>query len=427
MPASSSEGAHIAVLMHDGFYGAGTGAGYANRAFLQVLTRARRPGTALLIMPVHLTSSSREYDPAWHQDTLRLLDQPDVRILPADNGTAGRVRFGGLTAFRHLGAQAASALTRTLAIGTGPLAIFAFDVPFLGVPPLLPPSLARHLVVIPRSTALLHDPGNTARVDFERLGLLTTADQGGRVAAISAHMRQHLHYEYGIPEQALTDLADGLTAADQDFAAPDPALLPRQARDGFILAMGRAQPYKGWDDLIEALHQLRQRRIQPPHAILAAVAEEPEPTPYQRHLAGKAAMLGLDVTVMTRFDHRIRGLLTHPALKAVVVPSRTEPFGRIPLEAYAAGAAPVVATTAGGLAGQVIDTVTGYTAQPANPASLAEAIRRALATSEQDRERMRTRGRELLYARFDHASSATTFLRHVAPWALPSADPARTA
>jgi glycosyltransferase involved in cell wall biosynthesis len=30
--------------------------------------------------------------------------------------------------------------------------------------------------------------------------------------------------------------------------------------------------------------------------------------------------------------------------------SRAEPFGRIPLEAYAAGASPVIATTAGGLA-----------------------------------------------------------------------------
>ena len=59
-----------------------------------------------------------------------------------------------------------------------------------------------------------------------------------------------------------------------------------------------------------------------------------------------------------------------------MIPSRSEPFGRVPLEAYAAGAAPVVATTAGGLAEQVIDGVTGFTAAPADPVSLAAAIER---------------------------------------------------
>jgi glycosyltransferase involved in cell wall biosynthesis len=65
----------------------------------------------------------------------------------------------------------------------------------------------------------------------------------------------------------------------------------------------------------------------------------------------------------------------------VIVASRAEPFGRIPLEAYAAGASPVVATTAGGLAEVVTEGSTGYTALPADPRSLAAAIRRALAAT----------------------------------------------
>jgi hypothetical protein len=69
----------------------------------------------------------------------------------------------------------------------------------------------------------------------------------------------------------------------------------------------------------------------------------------------------------------LRTLLIHPAPAAVVVPSRAEPFGRIPLEAFVAGAAPVVATTAGGLAELVTDQ-TGYSARPADAASLADAL-----------------------------------------------------
>ncbi len=97
------------------------------------------------------------------------------------------------------------------------------------------------------------------------------------------------------------------------------------------------------------------------------MAEDTHPTSYQRHLARRIKAGHLDATLITRFDPALRSLRPHPDLAAVVVPSRAEPFGRIPLEAFVAGAAPVVATTAGGLASLVID---GYTANPADPPSL---------------------------------------------------------
>jgi len=87
----------------------------------------------------------------------------------------------------------------------------------------------------------------------------------------------------------------------------------------------------------------------------------------------------LNVTWHTSFSPGFRSLLTQAGLAAVIVPSRAEPFGRIPLEAYAAGASPVVATTAGGLSEIVTEGGTGYTASPADPGSLASAISRALA------------------------------------------------
>jgi hypothetical protein len=53
--------------------------------------------------------------------------------------------------------------------------------------------------------------------------------------------------------------------------------------------------------------------------------------PYQRHLINRVSDLGLNAEVITRFSPAVRDLLTHPALRAVVVPSRAEPFGRIPI------------------------------------------------------------------------------------------------
>ena len=113
-----------------------------------------------------------------------------------------------------------------------------------------------------------------------------------------------------------------------------------------------------------------------------------------------------------------RSLLAHPALAAVIVPSRAEPFGRIPLEAYAADASPVIATTAGGLAEIVTESRTGYTAAPADPRSLARAISRALAASPAQRRRLLDAGRQLTRDRFDYQANVTAFLNAVAPWAV---------
>lgn len=182
--------------------------------------------------------------------------------------------------------------------------------------------------------------------------------------------------------------------------------------------MGRAQPYKGWDDLLDAL-ALRKNRTPPvPPVLLAAVTEDAGPSVYQQHLARRIEQEGLPVSLRTRFDHRIRDLLAHPLLRAVVVPSQSEPFGRIPLEAFAAGTAPVVATTAGGLAAQVLDGITGYTTPPSDPRGLARALDRALASTAADRARLSQAARDLAFKRHDHEAVLLTTLRNSAPWAL---------
>jgi len=319
-------------------------------------------------------------------------------------------------AFEHLAGSTAAALRATLP-ETGHAAVILFDVPFLGVPPLLPAALLPAVAVVPRSTGPLHDPAGHDRIQFERDGLSYLSRHGGRVAAISQFMRQHLIRDFGVRDAALLDLPDGLTPQEWQPQPGSPPALPPAALGGFLLALGRAQPYKGWDDLIDALAILRRQGRPVPHAVLAAVTDQAEPTDYQRQLAHRVQGLGLDATLLTRFDPGIRALLGHPALRAAVIPSRTEPFGRVPLEAYAAGAAPIVVTTAGGLAEQVIDGVTGLTAAPADPASLARAMDRALSLTGAERDQMRAAGRQLARTRFDHTRAVRYFLHEFAPWA----------
>ncbi|MBC6468657.1 glycosyltransferase [Actinomadura alba] len=77
---------------------------------------------------------------------------------------------------------------------------------------------------------------------------------------------------------------------------------------------------------------------------------------------------------------------------------------------------PVIATTAGGLAELVTDQ-TGYSARPADPASLADALARALAADTADRARLRAAGRHLA-ATYDYDRIVHRFLCDIAPWTM---------
>ncbi|MFI9386697.1 glycosyltransferase [Kutzneria sp. NPDC052558] len=391
----------VVLAIHDGFYGCGTGAGYANRAFLDVLVDTLPADIRLVVLPVRLSKANPERQEDWHRDVRARLRRAEV--FPVDNGTDGLDRWGELANFRRLAEDAGRILHNEV---PDPLLVLAFDVPFLGLATVLPPPLVRRLVLVPRSSGALHTPWDRERIAWERAAMARAAEHGGRIAAISGYMRRHLRTEYGVPAAAMIDLRDGLV--DEDRPMPTTATLPP-----FVLAMGRAEPYKGFDDLLDAVEILRTQGF--PHLVLAATTERDTPTPYQRQLRERVARLGIDATVIDRFGPEVRGLLTHPRLRAVVVPSRVEPFGRIPVESFLAGAGPVVSTTAGGLAEQVLDGVTGYTAPPGDPARLAAAIRRALRADEPTRRRLRDAGRDLVRRRFDHREAIHAFLAAQAP------------
>ncbi|MFJ5740115.1 glycosyltransferase family 4 protein [Streptomyces microflavus] len=422
------ESGAVVVALHDGFFGCGTGAGHSNRRVLELLDDVLAPHLELIVLPVRLERDSEHFDAAWHRQVRQSLDRSGrtVRIVPVDNGTGGRRRFGGLGAFNGLTAAAVREIAAVRPQFERGL-VLLLDVPFLSVAAELEQRPGWGTLVLPRSSAALHCPQHTRRVEWERESLARAAAAGARIGAISRAMRRHLVQDLGVNAAAVVDLVNGLTEQDRDFTpGRGGELLPADAAGaGFWFAMGRAVPRKGLMDLLQALVLLRGRGQQLERLVLAAVGESDELTDHQRELAAYAAEHALPVTLLTRFSAEVRQLLAHPALRMVVVPSRVEPFGRIPLEAYAAGAVPVVATTAGGLAEQVEDSVTGFTAAPGDVPGLADALARAAAADDRTRARMRAAGQERLRA-FDYRRNLGGALRTIAPWSLrPAPSPRR--
>jgi len=141
-----------------------------------------------------------------------------------------------------------------------------------------------------------------------------------------------------------------------------------------VVVAGRLSHEKGVDILIEAMAELRNDKGH--RANLLIYGDGPERTNIERmiserKLADRIKMMGFIRDVRPPFG----------AMEFLVVPSRSEGFPLVLLEAWAQGA-PVVATPVGGLPDLIDDNVNGLLAESVSPAALAHAIARALSMSD---------------------------------------------
>lgn len=143
------------------------------------------------------------------------------------------------------------------------------------------------------------------------------------------------------------------------------AHLDSQEKTFKIVAIGRLAKEKGFDILIDAIRILIERGVK---ARCDIFGEGPE----RAKLASQISKYGLNSIVQLKGVHdNVRRLL--PLYDLLVVPSRTESFGIVVLEAYDAGI-PVIASDIPGVKEIVQDGKTGLLFTPCDSESLAQKI-----------------------------------------------------
>ena len=169
------------------------------------------------------------------------------------------------------------------------------------------------------------------------------------------------------------------------FAPPPGGMAGREAAKAalglagkrVLLFVGRLQPLKGVDTALEALAHLRAwRRLAPDDAVLLIVggASGAGGTGEPERLARLAGSLGIaDAVRFIPAQPHDRLPAYYQAADACLVPSHTESFGLVALEAQACGT-PVVGAAVGGLRSIVRHGRTGYLVQPGASGALAERI-----------------------------------------------------
>lgn len=149
-----------------------------------------------------------------------------------------------------------------------------------------------------------------------------------------------------------------------------------------LLFVGRLQPHKGPDVAVRALAEALARDPAGTEDVMLAIVGGPSGTGHGAEVArlmDLAGALGVEERVMLfppQPQVRLAGF--YAAAEAVLVPSRSESFGLVALEAQACGV-PVVAAAVGGLRYVVDDGVSGHLVEGHDPADHAERILRILA------------------------------------------------
>ena len=144
-----------------------------------------------------------------------------------------------------------------------------------------------------------------------------------------------------------------------------------------ILFVGRIEPLKGVDTLIEAMSGLKLKESRSFH--LAIIGGDPAVSPEEMsaemaRLQKLCDDLGLDQSVIF-LGKRDQDKLPYyySAAEVLVMPSHYESFGMVALEAMACGT-PVIASEVGGLAYLVRDGETGFTIPDQEPEALCEKL-----------------------------------------------------
>ncbi|GAB3624651.1 hypothetical protein GCM10027418_27360 [Mariniluteicoccus endophyticus] len=228
----------------------------------------------------------------------------------------------------------------------------------------VPVATSFHSVAAPPGAGL--DAGEPAESPRRIPGEQRCVDGSAALITISRAEAATLAERYGAPLEKIRVVAPGV---DHDVFTP---AAPVGGDDPYLLFAARLQPLKGVDLVVEALGLLAADRC--PRLVVAGEVSD-DFASYHRDIEAAVADHGLTdrVSYAGSLPRSEFAALMRDA-RALVVPSRSETFGLVALEAAACGT-PVIASDAGGLREAVADGRSGWLV-PRESARWAAAIDR---------------------------------------------------
>jgi glycosyltransferase involved in cell wall biosynthesis len=209
------------------------------------------------------------------------------------------------------------------------------------------------------------------------------------LALAPSHVRALVDIE-GLPEEKFTVIPNGVDTVRYHPGREDGLRGEFGFADGDVVftTVASLKPVKGVDVLVAAIEPALERNERLRFLIVGDGPDRGVLEERARGFGGRVVFAGIRDDV-----ERI-----YRASDAVVLPSRSEAFPNVALEAMASGL-PVIATAVGSVR-DIVDDDTAVVVPPQDPAALAAAVTE-LGADAARRERMGRRGREVVEERHD--------------------------
>ncbi|HRI62636.1 MAG TPA: glycosyltransferase family 4 protein [Polyangium sp.] len=265
----------------------------------------------------------------------------------------------------------------------------------------LPSAVAERLTA-PSRGAL--DYGKLFSLVLQSRRLITDADV---VITVNPREAELLRAKY--PSLRVEYIPHGVPCARymRDHRDSAEQFLPAIRGKTVVLLVGRIDSVKNQGFLVECWPEVRRRL---PDAVLVLVGPATD-LEYQRQVQTRIRALGLESSVflvgqLSADDLRLIGLFQ--TARVFVLPSSSEPFGLVLLEAWAAGC-PVIASATSGAKLLVRDAENGFLFEPGNTHSFLQAFERTFENDER-RKALGYAGQCMVQAHFDSTAMARRVL-----------------
>jgi D-inositol-3-phosphate glycosyltransferase len=205
------------------------------------------------------------------------------------------------------------------------------------------------------------------------------------IAATPAELSQ-LQFLYHADSSRITVIPPGVDTCHFYPIPEDEAreFIGAPTSGSMLLFVGRIEPLKGLDILLEAIVIMRKKGVfhDSPFYLSVIGGDPPESAEMMSEEMIRLQMLSEQydlLDLVTLLGKRSQDTLPYyySSAKVVVVPSHYESFGMVALESMACGT-PVVASDVGGLAYLVQDGQTGFTVPVGDPEALADRLTQLL-------------------------------------------------
>lgn len=202
-----------------------------------------------------------------------------------------------------------------------------------------------------------------------------------KMAKVCDFMKNHYIDEYGCHEESFVTYDSSLLLSDEDFVKLNEDAIEKIIKkynipknEKIILAFGRAAWIKGFDVLLESMKSVKSKV----HLVLIVVPFDGEKDITANEYLDFIKTNNINCTFLQGYNRELPLALSQwKNTKAVVCPSRGEPFSNIPLEvglwAKDQGAV-VIASDIDGFTEQITDGLNGFLFKSDNPKDLSQKI-----------------------------------------------------